>query len=79
MAERPEIADKRGSLGFFYTGSPRIVDPNVGAAVVGAAFGPVAKQLLDANAMMYARRIRICLLVGVAAYLAAFAILLGAP
>lgn len=79
MAERPEIADKRGSLSFFYTGMPRIADPNVGAAVVGAAFGPVARELRDPNAMRYARRIRISLLVGVPAYLVAFAILLGAP
>jgi hypothetical protein len=80
MAERPDLADRRGSLSFFYTGMPRIADPNVGAAVVGAAFGPVARELQDPNAMRYARRIRLSLLVGVPAYLVAFAILIaGAP
>ena len=80
LAERPEIADRRGSLSFFYTGMPRIADPNVGSAVVGAAFGSVAKGLNDPNAMRYARRIRFSLLVGVPAYLVAFAILfVGAP
>ncbi|MDR7132829.1 hypothetical protein J2X06_000013 [Lysobacter niastensis] len=80
LAERPELADRRGSLSFFYTGMPRIADPNVGAAVIRAAFGPVAKGLQDPNALRYARRIRVSLLVGVPAYLVAFAILfVGAP
>lgn len=80
MVERPDLADRRGSLSIFYTGMPRIADPNVGAAVVGAAFGPVARELQDPNAMRYARRIRLSLLVGVPAYLVAFAIMIaGAP
>jgi len=81
MAERPDLADRRGSLSFFYTGMPRIADPNVGTAVVGAAFGRVARELKDPNAMRYARRIRLSLLVAVPAYLVAFAILVvaGAP
>jgi len=80
LTERPDLADRRGSLSFFYTGMPRIADPNVGAAVIGAAFGPIARELQDPNAMRYARRIRLSILVGVPAYLAAFAIFIaGAP
>ena len=80
LAERPDIAERRGSLSFFYTGMPRIADPNVGAAVIAAAFGPVAKELKAQDALRYARRIRLCLFVGVPAYLLAFAILFaGAP
>jgi hypothetical protein len=77
MAERPDLADPRGSLSFFYTGMPRIVDPNVGVTVVRAAIGSVAQELRDPNAMLYARRIKLSLLVGVPAYLVAFAILLA--
>lgn len=59
---------------------PRIADPNVGAAVVGAAFGSVARELKDPNAVHYARRIRLSLLVAMPAYLVAFVILVvGAP
>lgn len=67
LAERPDLAERRGSLSFFYSGMPRIADPNVGAAVVAAAFGPVARELQNQNAMRYARRIRLSLLVGVPA------------
>jgi len=80
LTERPDLANRRGSLSFFYTGMPRIADPNVGAAVIGAAFGPVARELQDPNAMRYARGIRLSILVGVPAYLVAFAIFIaGAP
>ena len=80
LAERPDLAERRGSLSFFYTGMPRVADPNVGAAVVGAAFGPVARELKDPSAAMHARCIRLSLLVGVPAYIVAFAILIaGAP
>jgi hypothetical protein len=80
LAERADLANQRGSLSLFYTGMPRIVDPNVGAAVTSAAFGPVARELKDPSAMRYARRIRLSLLVGVPAYLVAFVILVaGAP
>ena len=80
LAERPDLADRRGSLSFFYTGMPRLADPNVGAAVVGAAFGAAARELQDPDASKYARRIRLSLLVGMPAYLVALAILvIGAP
>ncbi|KRA74494.1 hypothetical protein ASD78_13605 [Lysobacter sp. Root667] len=80
LAERPVIADRRGSLSFFYIGMHKIADLNVGAAIVGAAFGPIARELKDPNAIRYARRIRLSLLVGVPAYLMAFAIMIaGAP
>jgi len=78
LAERPDLANRRGSLSFFYTGMPRIADPNVGMAVIGAAFGSVARELKDPSAMLYARRIRLCLLVAIPAYLVAFVILLVA-
>ncbi|KQZ57854.1 hypothetical protein ASD53_09640 [Lysobacter sp. Root559] len=80
LAERPAITDRRGSPSFFFTGMPRAADPNVGVAIVGAAFGPIARELKDPNATRYARRIRLSLLVGVPAYLVAFAIMIaGAP
>jgi hypothetical protein len=75
LAERPNLADRRGSLSFFYIGMPRIADPNVGTAVIDAAFGNVARELRDPSAMKYARRIRVSLLVGVPAYPVAFVIL----
>jgi hypothetical protein len=74
--ERPDLADHRGSLSFFYSGMPRLADPNVGVAVIRAAFGPVAAQLRAPDAMRYARRIRFCLGLGLPMYVAAFAILL---
>jgi len=80
LAERPDLAGRRGALSFFYNGLPRISDPNVGMAVIGAAFSQVARELKDPHAARYARRIRLSLLVGVPAYLVAFAIILvGAP
>jgi hypothetical protein len=80
LDERPEITKRRGSLSFFYTGMPRLADPNVGIAVIRAAFGPTAKELKDPDALRYARRIRLSLFVGVPAYLLASAILFaGAP
>jgi hypothetical protein len=80
LAERPELADRRGSLSFFYTGMPRLADPNVSVAVIGAAFGLIARELKDPDAVRYARRVRLSLLVGVPAYLLAFSILLvGVP
>ncbi len=78
LAERPDLVDKRGSLSFFYAGFPRITDPNVGIAVIRAAFGPVAHQLRAPDSSRYAQRIRLCLALGLPLYLAAFAILLVA-
>lgn len=77
LAERPDLADRRGSLSFFYTGLPRIGDPNVSMAVIGAAFGPVVRELKDPDAARYAWRIRTSLFVAIPAYLVAFAILIA--
>ncbi|MGY0561786.1 hypothetical protein ACW7G2_13840 [Luteimonas sp. A277] len=77
LAERPDLADRRGALSFFYTGMPRLADPNVSMRVVRTAFGPVPQQLNDPSAVKYARRIRLSLLVAVPAYLAALTILLA--
>ena len=80
LAERPELADQRGSLSFFYTGMPRLADPNVSMLVIRTAFGPVPQQLSNPDAARCARRIRLSLLTAVPAYLVAIAILLtGAP
>jgi hypothetical protein len=77
QTERPELVNRRGSLSFFYTGMHRLSDPNVGVAVVGAAFGRVARELQDPRAAAYARRIRLGILVVMPAYLVAFAILIA--
>jgi hypothetical protein len=80
LKERPELADRRGSLSFFYTGMPRLADPNVSMLVIRTALGPVPQQLSNPDAVRYARRIRLSLLIAVPAYLVAFTILLaGAP
>ena len=80
QAERPDLVGRRGSLSFFYTGIPRLADPNVGVAVIGAAFGSVPGELQNPNSVRYARRIRLSLLVGVPDYLLALAIMIsGAP
>jgi hypothetical protein len=80
LVERPDLANRRGALSFFYDGLPRIGDPNVSTSVIAAAFGHVARELKDPNAAKYARRIRVSLLVAVPAYLLAGAIfIVGAP
>ena len=76
LAERPDLADPRGSLSFFYIGMPRLADPNVSMRVVRTAFGTVPPQLNDPSAIKYARRIRLSLFVAVPAYLVALTILL---
>ncbi|MBW8310965.1 MAG: hypothetical protein K0M64_02920, partial [Rhizobium sp.] len=61
-------------------GMPRLADPNVSMLVIGTAFGSVPQQLSNPDALRYARRIRLSLLIAAPAYLAAFTILLvGAP
>jgi len=75
QSERPDFAERRGSNSLFYTGMPKILDPNVSLVVVGAAFSSTPGELQDSLAMRYARRIRACLLVGVPAYLAGLLIL----
>ena|SRR5690606_31996156 len=80
LAERPDLADRRGSLSFFYAGMPRLADPNVSVLIIRTAFGPVPRQLSEPDAVKYARRIRLSLIVALPAYFTAFAILLvGAP
>lgn len=80
LAERPELADRRGSLSFFYTDMSRLADPNVSMLVIRTAFGSVPHQISNLEAVRYARRIRLSLLIAVPAYLLAFTILLvGAP
>jgi hypothetical protein len=73
--ERPDWVERKGSLSFFYSGLPRIGDPNVGAAVVGTAFSSRIRQLHSPRALSYAKRIRICLPVSLALYL--FAMVAG--
>ena len=58
--ERPEWVDRKGSLSFFYTGMPRIADPNVSLAVLGVAFSSRSTQL-GASATPYVHRIRVLL------------------
>ena len=68
-AERPEWVNARGALDFFYTGFPRVANPNVGAEVVKVAVSSRARQLSHPTAASFVRRIRICLPVGLLGYL----------
>ena len=77
LAERPDLADRKGSLSFFYAGMPRLADPNVSMLIIRTAFGPVPQQLREPDAVKFARRIRLSLIVALPAYLVAFTILLA--
>jgi hypothetical protein len=59
-SERPQWVDRKGTLGFFYTGMPRVANPNVGLAVLGVAFSSKAREL-SAAAKPYVRCIRVLL------------------
>ncbi len=61
QAEHPEWVNRRGSLSFFYTGMPRIADPNVGNAVLGVAFSSRWRTLSSPSASTYVSRIRFLL------------------
>ena len=79
-AERPDWVDRRGSLSFFYTGMPRLSDPNVSMAVVGLAFGSRWRELRSASAAKYVRRIRVLLPALLAVFAGALvAIAVGTP
>ena len=78
--ERPSLVDKSGSLSFFYRGLPRVGDPNVGVAVIRAAFSGVAKELEHPGAELYARGVRWGLSIALPLYLFAMvAEFAGAP
>ncbi|MBJ6979252.1 hypothetical protein [Luteimonas sp. MC1895] len=68
-AEKPEWVNVRGALDFFYTGFPRVANPNVGAEVVKIALGSRARQLNAPVAARFVRRIRVCLPLGLLSYL----------
>ena len=70
--ERPELVDQRGSLSFFYTGMPRIADPNVGFATLKVAFSRNLPELRSPAALSYVSRIRLCLPLGLLLYGVAF-------
>jgi hypothetical protein len=76
-AERPDLAKRRGSLGFDYPGMPGPTEPRAGAALISAAFGPVVNELSDPNAAKYARRIRLSLLISAPAVFLAFLIMVA--
>ena len=59
-SQRPEWIDRKGSLSFFYSGMPRVSDPNVNMAVLGVAFSRRAGEL-SAESAKYVRRVRILL------------------
>jgi len=61
QAEHPEWARHRGPLSFFYTGMPRIANPNLGNTVLAVAFGSRWRTLNSPLALSYVRRIRILL------------------
>jgi hypothetical protein len=60
-AERPEWVDRRGSLSVFYTGMPRLADPNVSFATIHVAFSGKRHELRSSQAGRYANRIRLLL------------------
>ncbi len=60
-AERPEWVDRRGSLSVFYTGLPRLSDPNVSFAVISLAFSSRWRELKSRSAAKYVGRIRVLL------------------
>src|SRR3546814_3875446 len=66
--ERPELVEHRGSLSFFYTGMPRIADPNVGVATLKVAFSRNLPELQSPGALDYVSRIRFCLPLGLLLY-----------
>src|SRR3546814_13669371 len=70
--ERPELVEHRGSLSFFYTGMPRIADPNVGVATLKVAFSRNLPELQSPGALDYVSRIRFCLPLGLLLYAVAF-------
>ncbi|KRD79841.1 hypothetical protein [Lysobacter sp. Root983] len=79
-AERPEWVDRRGSLGFFYTGIPRLADPNVSLATIGIAFSAKRHELRSPQAAKYANRVRILLPFGMVVFLGILAgLTVGAP
>ena len=63
-AERPDLVERRGSLSFFYSGMPRLADPNVSLATIGLAFSPKLQQLRSPLAARHAKRIRVLGLLG---------------
>ncbi len=79
-AERPEWVDRRGTLSFFYTGMPRLADPNVSLATIGVAFSSRRHELRSPQAATYAKRIRILLPLGMLLFLGMLVgIIAGAP
>lgn len=74
--ERPDWVDRRGSLGFFYTGMPSLANPNVGLAAIGIAFSTKRHELRFSQARKYADRIRILLPLGLALFLSILAIVI---
>ena len=63
LAERPEWVDSKGSLSFFYRGLPRVGDPNAQVAVLRTVLSSRVRELRSLQAIMYARRLRLLLLV----------------
>lgn len=68
VAERPEWVQRRGALSFFYEGLPRQSDPNVTIAVIRTAFSSRVSQLQAPKATLYARLVRLLLLLGLALF-----------
>jgi hypothetical protein len=61
QAERPEWISGRWATSFFYTGMPRIADPNVSCSVLGIAFSSRWRTLHSPSVPTYVRRIRLLL------------------
>lgn len=64
QSERPEWLPV-GRQSIFYSGLPRLADPNVSIRAIGVAFSNRAHQLQSPNARCYALSVRALLLSGV--------------
>ena len=61
QAEHPEWLNRTGSSSFFFAGTPRITDPNVGISVIGLAFSSRWRTLQSPAASTYVSHIRLLL------------------
>jgi hypothetical protein len=80
LGEHPEWLTQEGALSFFYTGMPKLANPNISLAVLAVAFGQRRQLLASPQALRYIKRIRILLPVLLVLFLSVLGmVLLNAP